>query len=419
MIKAFELRIYPNKEQKEEIARTFGVCRFVHNKIIAMKKELWEDYKLSFTPSLKGFKEEWSWIKEVSSQAVCCAYNDTLTSYKNFFKTCKGENKAKQNYPKFKKKSDKQSYRIACTYDKHHNNRPDIKIIDHNHIIISKLGILKFKNYKKQDWSKVHILNVTIKKTKTDKYFVSLCGEVQEQEYKEPKFQVTAFDLGIKDYCIFETGEVEKNPKFLIKAQKKLAIQQRRLSRCVKGSKGYEKQRLKVSKIHEKVRNQRKDFQHKLSSKIVNKNQIIISEDLNIKRMLKNSNLAKAISDAAWSLFLNMIKYKADWYGRTYIKVNKFFPSSKICHHCGCKYKELSLDERIWICPNCGKILYRDENAALNLLNEGLRIYNSTVEYTESGSALSKEEYITSHEVPKPIDTGLVTILESEQSYLD
>lgn len=397
MIKSFELRIYPNTEQQKEIIKTFGVCRFVHNKIIAIKKELWEDYRLSFNPNLKSFKEEWNFIKEVSSQAVCSAYNDTLFAYKHFFINGKG-------YPKFKKKDEKQSYRIACTYDKKRNNRPDIKIIDQNHIIIPKLGKLKFKNYKNNDWNKIHIINATIKKSNTNKFYISLCCELSNLEYKEPKYYATAFDLGIKDYCIFDTGEVVYNPKYYIKSQNKLVKEQRKLSKCVKGSKGYNKQKYKVSKLHEKIKNQRKDFQHKLSSKIVNENQVIISEDLNIKGLLKNHNLAKHISDASWYSFLNMIKYKSNWNDRTYIKVNRFFPSSKLCNKCSYKYKELSLNERIWICPNCGEILYRDENAALNLLKEGLKIYKSTVEVTESDTIVSK-----------PIDTGLDANLESEQ----
>ena len=408
MIKAFELRIYPNKEQQKIMTNTFGVCRFVHNRIISMKKELWEDYKLSFTPNLKSFKEEWPWIKEVSSQAVCSSYNDTLTAYKNFFKTCKRQNNANQKYPKFKKKSDKQSYRIACTYDKHHNYRPDIKVIDCNHIIIPKLGKLKFKNYNNIDWSNVHILNATIKKSKTNKYFISLCCQLPDNKYKEPEYYATGFDLGLKDYCIFDTGEVINNPKYLNKSQNKLAKEQRKLSKCKKDSKGYEKQRLKVAKLHEKVKNQRKHFQHTLSSRIVDENQVIISENLNVKGMLKNDKLAKSIQDASWSRFLSMIKYKSEWNHRTYLKIDRFFPSSKLCHKCGYKYRELSLDERIWICPNCGEILYRDENAAINILNEGLILLQttSTVEYTGS------DVLITS----KPIDTGYEGNLESEQS---
>ena len=399
MIKTFELRIYPNKEQQKEIIKTFGVCRFIHNKIIAIKQELWDDYRLSYTPKLAGFKEEWSFIKEVSSQAICSVYNDTLIAYKNFFTNGKG-------YPKFKKKDEKQSYRIACTYDKKRNNRPDIKIIDQNHIIIPKLGKIKFKNYKKQNWYIVHIINVTVKKTKTNKYFISLCSEVPNLEYNKPKYDVTAFDLGIKDFAIFDDGTVEKNPRYFRKSEKKLAKEQRLLSRMVKGSNNYNKKKLKIAKIHEHIKNQRKDFQHKVSTRIVNENQVIISEDLNIKGMLKNHNLAKSIQDASFSTFCNMIKYKAEQKNRIYLKIDRFFPSSKLCHHCGLKYTGLKLDERFWICPKCGTYLDRDKNAALNILNEGLKIYNSTVEVTGSGI-----------KVPKLIDTGYIGNLESEQLF--
>ena len=402
MIKTYNIRIYPNLKQKKLINMTFGATRFVYNKTLWLKKELWDEYRLSYTPNLKSFKEEWPFLKEVSSQAICNAYNDCLIAFKNFFKTCK--NKNRQKYPKFKKKGkSKNSYRIACTYDKKHNNRPDIKILNDNHIVIPKLGIVKFANYSKQDWTKVHLINLTIKQSKTNKYYCSLCCEVSEQEYKEPKYYATGFDLGIKDFAIFDTGEVIENPKFFRKSQNKLAKEQRKLSKCKFGSNGYKKQKLKVAKIHEKIKNQRKDFQHKVSSRIVNENQVIVSENLNVKGMLKNHKLAKSIQDASFSSFCDMIKYKSEQKHRIYLKIDRFYPSSKLCHHCGYKYTGLKLEERFWTCPKCETYLDRDENAAINILNEGLKIL-STVEYTESGSF-----------EPKPIDTGLVTNLESEQ----
>ena len=178
---------------------------------------------------------------------------------------------------------------------------------------------------------------------------------------------------------------------------------QRKLSKCKYGSNGYKKQKLKVAKLYEHIKNQRKDFQHKVSSRIVNENQVIISEDLNVKGMLKNHKLAKSIQDASFGTFCNMIKYKSEQKHRVYLKIDRFYPSSKLCHHCGYKYTGLKLEERFWTCPKCGTYLERDENAAINILNEGLKRL-STVEYTGSGTS-----------VPKPIDTGLVTNLESEQ----
>ena len=406
MVRAYNIRLYPNLSQQKLIKKTCGCARFVYNQTLGLKKAIFEECYMSYIPNLKSFKEEWPFLKEVSSQAVCNAFNDCLTAYKNFFKSLNGEYNSKSNYPKFKKKGKcKDSYRIACTYDKKHNNRPDIKILNKNHIIIPKLGIVKFSNYKNLDWEAVHINNITITMAKSGKYYCSVCCEVTEEIYKEPKFYATGFDLGLKDFAIFDDGTVIENPKYYRKTENKLAKEQRKLSKCIFGSKGYKKQKLKIAKIHEKVKNQRKNFQHKISSRIVNENQVIVSEDLNIKGILKNHNLAKSISDASWGSFCNMIKYKSEWNHRTYIKINRFFPSSKLCHHCGYKYKGLKLDERFWVCPICGEILYRDENAAINILNEGLKMLNSTVEYTGS------DVLITS----KPIDTGLVTNLELEQ----
>ena len=416
-MKAYNIRLYPNLKQQKLIDKTCGCARFVYNHTLSLKKDIYEECYMSYTPNLKSFKEEWPFLKEVSSQAICNAFNDCLTAFKNFFKSIKGDYKSGSNYPKFKKKGkSKDSYRIACTYDKHHNNRPDIKILNKNHIVIPKLGIVKFSNYKDLDWSKLHIVNITITKSKQNKYYCSVCSEVPEEIYKEPKYDCIAFDLGLKDFAIFDTGEVIENPKYYRKKENKLAKEQRKLNKCKYNSGGYKKQKLKVAKIHEKIKNQRKDFHHKWSSKIVNENQVIISENLNIKGMLKNHNLAKSISDASWGQFLSMIKYKSDWKYRTYIKIDRFFPSSKQCHHCGYKYSGLKLEERYWICPICGKKLDRDENAAINILNEGLRLLQtkSTVEYTGSGST-HKNEYIVLQKTPKPIDTGLVTNLESEQ----
>lgn len=342
-------------------------------------------------------------MTKVSSQALANAYMDCLNSFNNFFNGKTGKTNNKQSYPKFHKKGKcKDSFRIACTYNK--KSIGDIRILDKNHIQIPKFGKIKFAGYDRLDWSKIHIYNVTISKSHCGNYYASICAELDEPDYIEPKFKETAFDLGIKDFAIFDDGTVENNPRYFRKSQKQLAKAQRKLSHCVKGSKGYKKQKIKVAKIHEKVRNQRKDFQHKISSRIVIENQNIYSEDLKPSNMLKNHKLAKSIQDAAFGSFCNMISYKSLMYHRNYIKIGTFFPSSKLCHYCGFKYNGLSLDERFWKCPDCGELLDRDENAALNILKEGQRIFNSTVGNTESlGKYPSKQ-----------IDTGYNSNLESE-----
>lgn len=331
-----------------------------------------------------------------------------MNSFKNFFNGKSGKNKNQQNFPKFKKKGKcKDSFRIACTYPSKDKlaNTGDIRIIDRNHIKISSLGIIQFANYNDLDWESVHINNVTISKSHCGNYYASICVEMEEPVYKKPKFCTTVFDLGIKDFAIFDDGTVIENPKFFRKSQKKLAKEQRLLSKLKKSSKNYNEKKLKIAKLHEHIKNQRKDFQHKVSSRIVNKNQVIVSEDLNVKGMLKNHKLAKSIQDASFGTFCNMIKYKSEQKHRIYLKIDRFYPSSKLCHYCGYKYKGLKLEERFWICPECGEKLDRDENAAINILNEGLKILNSKYPdgTGESGTF-----------VPKPIDTGLNTNLESE-----
>ena len=343
MKKGLEVRLYPSKEQRVLINRTLGCSRFVYNHVLVIKKELWEDYKLSFNPNLKSFKEEWKFLTKVPSQALANSYMDCMTAFNNFFNSLKGKSKAEQKFPKFHKKGQKDSFRIAATKT---SKGYDIRIEDVEHIKVPKFGLIKFRNYNKINWSKVHIYNITIKKTKTNKYFASLCIEIEEPEYIKPKFDACGFDLGLKDFCVFDSGEVIENPKYYRKTENKIKKTQRILDKCEKFSKNYKKVNLKLAKLHEKIKNQRKDFQHKWSRKIVNENQIIVSEDLNVKGMLKNHKLAKSIQDASFSSFCNMIAYKALEQQRCYIKVGTFYPSSKLCHCCGFKYKGLKLEER-------------------------------------------------------------------------
>ena len=400
MKKGLEIRLYPSKEQRVLIDRTLGCSRFVYNHVLAMKKELLSEYHINFTPKLKSFKEEWKFLTEVPSQAIANSYIDCMTAFNNFFNSLKGKSKAKQSFPKFHKKGQKDSFRIAATKT---SKGYDVRIEDHEHVKVPKLGLIKFRNYNNTDWSKVHIYNITIKKTPTNKYFASLCCELPKQEYVVPKFYACAFDLGIKDFAIFDSGEVIENPKYYRKTEYKIQKTQRQLSKCKKFSKNYKKINLKLAKLHEKIKNQRKDFQHKWSRKIVNENQVIVSENLNVKGMLKNHKLAKSIQDVSFSSFCNMIAYKALEQHRQYVKIGTFYPSSKLCHCCGFKYKGLKLDERFWTCPECGTYLDRDENAAINILNEGLRILSrNTV-----GSAGNDKSF-------RPVDTGLVTNLEQE-----
>lgn len=400
MKKGLEIRLYPSKEQRVLIDRTLGCSRFVYNHVLALKKELWEDYKLSFNPKLKSFKEEWKFLTKVPSQALANSYMDCLDAFNNFFNSLKSKSKTEQKFPKFHKKGQKDSFRISATKT---SKGYDLRIEDYEHIKVPKLGSIKFRNYNNMDWNTVHIYNITIKKTPTNKYFACLCCELPEPEYIEPKFETCGFDLGIKDFVIFDSGEVVENPKYYKTIEYRIKKTQRVLSKCKKFSKNYKKVNLKLAKLHEKIKNQRKDFQHKWSRKIVNENQVIVSEDLNIKSMLKNRKLAKSIQDASFSSFCNMILYKTLEQHRQYVKIGTFYPSSKLCHCCGFKYKGLKLEERFWTCPECGTYLDRDENAAINILKEGLKILSR-----DTDGRSGRDESL------KPVDTGLITNLEQE-----
>lgn len=400
MKKGLEIRLYPSKEQRVLIDRTLGCSRFVYNHVLALKKELWSEHHINFTPNLKSFKEEWKFLTKVPSQALANSYMDCLQAYNNFFNSLKGKSKAKQSFPKFHKKGQKDSFRIAATKT---SKGYDIRVEDFEHIKVPKLGSMKFKNYRDVDWTNFHIYNITIKKTPTDKYFASLCVELPEREYIEPKYESCGFDLGLKDFCIFDSGEVIENPRYFRISQKKLAKEQRKLSHCTKGSNNYKKQKLKVALVHEKIKNQRKDFQHKWSRQIVNENQVIVSEDLNVRGMLKNHKLAKSIQDASFGSFCNMIDYKAKEMNRTYLKISAFYPSSKLCHCCGYKNTTLKLKDREWICPECGTYLDRDNNAALNILQEGRKILSRD---TDGRSGRDKSL--------KPVNTENISSLEQE-----
>ena len=400
MKKGLEVRLYPSKEQRVLIDKTLGCSRFVYNHVLGMKKELWEDYKLSFNPNLKSFKEEWKFLTKVPSQALANSYMDCLTAFNNFFNSIKKKTKQDTKYPKFHKKGQKDSFRIASTKT---SKGYDIRIEDYEHIKVPKFGLIKFRNYNNIDWSKVHIYNITIKKNSTGKYFASLCCELPESKYIEPKFDACGFDLGLKDFAIFDSGEVIENPKYYRKTEYRIKKTQRILDKCEKFSKNYKKVQIKLAKLHEKIKNQRKDFQHKISRRIINENQVIVSEDLNVKGMLKNHKLAKSIQDASFSSFCNIIAYKALEQHRQYVKIGTFYPSSKLCHCCGFKYKGLKLDERFWTCPECGTYLDRDENAAVNILQEGLRILNRDTD-GRSGD----------DESSKPVDTVSISLLEQE-----
>lgn len=299
------------------------------------------------------------WLADVDKFALQNSLKDLDESYKNFFE-------GRSGYPKFKsKRGPKQSYQTNLT---NNNIRIDSK---HHRVKLPKIGWVEYA----ADGREIpgEIINITVSRTPSGKYFASILCQVKIKPLKITTGEV-GIDLGLKKFAILSNDEVIENPKYYVKAQEKLAKMQHAHSKKKKGSKNREKARLQVARQYEKVANQRRDFQHKLSKRLVDENQVISMEDLRIKNMVKNRKLAKAISDAGWGEFRRMVEYKAAWYGRTVIIIDSFYPSSKLCGKCGTKNVMLTLSDREWQCPVCGTIHDRDKNAAKNILAEGKRI---------------------------------------------
>lgn len=329
--------------------------------------------KLNKCDLFKKIKSKYNWMKNSDSQGLCNTYQDLISAYNNFFSK-------RAKFPKFKKKKDKNSYRNGMM-----QKSVEKLIPNKNHIRIPKAGLVEFRE--DYDFSKLNILkiyNITIERSKTKKYYCSICVDVEIPEY-EHTGEIIGIDLGIKDLVIDSNGNKYENPKYQEKVEKKIKHLQRLYSKKKKDSKNQEKASLKLAIAHEKLSNKRKDYLHKITTKLIKENDIICIENLNIKGMTKNHHLAKAIQDASFGTLVNMLKYKALWHNRQIIEIGRFYPSSKICHSCGHKMNYMGLEIRKWTCPVCGKHHDRDVNAAINIMNEGLKILDhGTVGNTET-----------------------------------
>lgn len=369
--KSYKYRIYPNKQQEKLIQKTFGCVRFVYNQCLAYKIDKYKNENISLSRidcnnyKNQVLKKEYEWLKEVDKCALDNAVINMDNAYQKFFKEHTG-------FPKFKSKhNNKKSYTTNCMYNMG-GKYPTIQInFGNNKIKLPKLKWIKAKISKKFNGK---IKSATISQEPSDKYFVSILVETEHIPIESTGCMI-GIDLGIKDLLITSDSEKFDNIHTIKKYEKKLAREQRRLAHKVKGSNNYNKQRIKVAKIYEKIKNIRIDNLHKISHKLISENQVIISEDLAVSNMVKNHNLAKAISDCGWYELTRQLQYKAEWNGRRYIKIGRFVKSSQTCNVCGyinTKTKDLSIRE--WTCPECGTVHDRDINAAINILNEGLKM---------------------------------------------
>lgn len=364
MEKTYKYRIYPNKQQKELLSKTFGCYRFVYNYFL--DKSI-NDYKQNNTTynyyvasrELTKLKNEYEWLKEPDKYALQNALKDLLSAYKYYYNG--------HGFPKHKnKKTHKYSYRTQC-------NKPTSIQVINKKIKLPKLGWIKYKD---KQIPQGRILNATISQVPSGKYYVSICcTEVTFDKYPKTNNNI-GIDLGIKDFATLSNGIKIDNPKFLAKSLNKLAKLQREWSRKSSGSSNKNKARIKVARQYEKISNQRRDFLQKLTTELVKQNDIICIEDLSVEKLVQNNDtkMKRNLLDVSWYEFKRELQYKAEWHGKKIIQVDRFFASSQICHCCRHKFpitKDLSV--RAWKCPNCGVTLDRDVNAAINILNEGLK----------------------------------------------
>ena len=376
MLTATKIRIYPNAVQADKLAKAFGCARWYWNNSLAETQKVYQEtgkglgqYQLN--ARLPQLKSEIEWLGETHSQVLQSVSLHLSRAFVNFF-----ERRAK--YPQFKSKQRKQSIQYP----------QGVKIVDACKVYLPKIGHVKAIVHRELAGS---IKTVTVSKDPSGKYFASiLCENLVAMPDISLNGKILGIDVGLTDLAVTSDGSKFANPKHVLKAQKNLAKKQQHLSRKAKGSNTRNKARLLVAKAHERVANTRQDYLHKLSTRLVNENQVIAVEDLHVKGMMKNHNLARAIGDAGWGSFTNMLKYKTARQGKGYIEVNRFFASSKTCSCCMHAQAKMPLDVRMWTCDQCGAKHDRDINAALNIRNEAQRMITAGIVVTANGGAVSR-----------------------------
>ena len=384
MNKAYKFRLYPTKEQAILFAKTFGCVRFIYNKMLADKIAYYNATGKSLNNSPAQYKTEFEWLKDVDSLALANAQLHLNDAYKNFFRN------KKNGFPRFKSKK-----RSKCSYST--NNQKGTLRIESSKIRLPKIGFVKLKLHRQIEGE---IKIATISKIPSGKYYISILVEYENQILPIMPKTFLGLDYAMNGLYVSSDGECANYPKYFRLAQKRLARIQRKFSRSKKLSRNHEKLRIRLSRVYEKIANQRRDFLHKLSTKLVSEYDAIIIEDLDLKSMSKRKrgrkfSFGKSISDNGWCMFVQMMNYKMQWQGKRLLKINKWYASSQICSKCGYKNSETkTLSIRKWTCPECGTNHGRDENAAINIKNEGMRILSekNTVGTTEIQACMRRSK---------------------------
>ena len=414
MLRAVKIRLYPNKEQTTMINKLLGCCRVVYNQCLSRKIESYKnDGKSENLSTLGQFvhhellkNDNFIWLREQNTKVLKEAVRDMLTAYKNFFERHTG-------YPKFKSKHDnKQSCRFELGAISKRNNYTTY------HISLANIRNVKFRCSEKyaQYLQKNHdnIRQATLTKLPCGEYCLSILVDGDLTHKVKETNTAVGIDLGIKDFVVTSDGEVFSNLHFKKSESDKIKKLQRQLSRKEKGSKNRNKARIKLAKLYKKINDKKQYYLHAVSNSLIDENQVICMEDLNVKGMVKNHNLAESICEMNFGAFRRILEYKARWYNRKIVFVNRFYPSSKTCHNCGYVNKGLKLSDRQWVCPQCGEVIERDYNAALNILAEGLRIIGSSiteftlVDYPTMDDRLSNEALKSSDRLKQEVNNEQV-----------